>query len=193
MNNFYVYAYLREDGTPYYIGKGKERRAWEQHRQNGKGVHTPNDYKRIVLLYENLVESEALKKEIELIAQHGRQDLGTGILKNKTDGGEGSSGTSQETNWKKGSSRRGKSHNEQTKKKISEANKNRSYPNDHTHEVRKKLRETTKKSWENRSRVLTEEQKKKISDGMKKKWRQRKEPAGVTPGYCDPQEGEVSS
>ena len=64
-NNFYVYAYLRQNGTPYYIGKGKERRAWEQHRSNGKGVHTPKDYKRIVLLHEDLTESAAFDLEIE--------------------------------------------------------------------------------------------------------------------------------
>ena len=178
MNNFYVYAYLREDGTPYYIGKGKERRAWDQHRKNGKGVHTPDDYKRIILLHENLVESDAFLLETKLIAQYGRQDLGTGILKNQTDGGEGSSNTSSEVNWKKGSSRRGKSLSENARKKIRESNKNRDYPNNHTLEVRQRLSETTKKSWEKRSRTITAEQKKKISDGLKEKWRLRKNPPG---------------
>jgi len=178
MKEYYVYAYLREDGTPYYIGKGKERRAWEQHRSNGKGVHTPSDYKRIVLLYEDLDEPTAFNLETELISKYGRQDLGTGILKNMTNGGEGSAGTSPETNWKKGSSKRGKTTSSKTRQKISNANKNRDYPNNHTKEVRQKLSETTRKSWETRPRTMSEEQKKKISDAAKERWRLRKNPPG---------------
>ena len=177
----YIYAYLREDGTPYYIGKGKGRRAWAQHQVNGRRVKTPTDLARIVILHENLDEQTALALEIELIAKYGRKDLGTGILRNLTSGGEGSTNTSPEVNWKKGSSRRGKSFGAESRKKISEANKKRSYPNNHTDEVRKKLSETTKKSWEKRSRLLTEEQKQRIRDGMKKKWQERKQSRETNP------------
>jgi hypothetical protein len=87
MNIYYVYAYLRKsDDTPYYIGKGKGNRAWDK----GHSCTVPNDTSKIVLLKENISEQEALDLEIELIAQYGRKDLGTGILRNLTDGGEGS-------------------------------------------------------------------------------------------------------
>jgi hypothetical protein len=88
MNNFYTYAYLREDGTPYYIGKGKKDRI---HNPLHNSIHLPPKERRI-FLKQNLTEEEAFKHEIYMIDVFGRKDLGTGILRNMTNGGQGVSG-----------------------------------------------------------------------------------------------------
>ena len=85
--NYYTYAYLREDRTPYYIGKGTGNRIYSKHRR----LKPPKDKSRIIFLKQNLTEEEAFKHEIYMIAVFGRKDLGTGILRNLTDGGEGTS------------------------------------------------------------------------------------------------------
>lgn len=83
LNYFYVYAYLREDGTPYYIGKG------QGYRIHDKYGHILPRRERRVKIKENLFEDEALKLEQELILKYGRKkyDKG-GILINESIGGE---------------------------------------------------------------------------------------------------------
>lgn len=121
---FYVYAYIRgkdstaaKAGTPYYIGKGKGNRAYSKSR---KGSKPPNDRTRIIILESNLTEIGALALERRLIEWWGRKDLGLGILINKTNGGDGTTG---EHPWSKGV-KKSESH----KRKISNTLKGKPSP-----------------------------------------------------------------
>ena len=107
-NIYYVYMYLRKiHNTPYYVGKGKNNRAFEKHGR----IVVPKDSTKIHIIKENLSNEEANELEKALIAQYGRKDNNTGILRNLTDGGEGTSGIIP---WNKG-----KNHSEESKMKMS--------------------------------------------------------------------------
>lgn len=90
MKTFYTYLWLREDGTPYYVGKGTLRRALRKGHPKGK-----------VIVQEFPTEQDAFAAEKFLISYYGRKDLSEGCLINLTNGGEGQSGRSP---WNKGKS-----------------------------------------------------------------------------------------
>jgi hypothetical protein len=85
---YYTYAYLREDRTPYYIGKGSGNRAYQNHkRTNGQNL-LPKNKDQILILKKFQLENDAYKHEQYLIALYGRKCDG-GILVNMVHGGKG--------------------------------------------------------------------------------------------------------
>jgi hypothetical protein len=143
---FYTYAYLRKDKTPYYIGKGSGRRLCKKHN----GFNPPEKY-RIVLLKQNLTEEEAFKHEKYMIFVFGRKDLGTGILHNKTDGGEGICGYkfTDESRQKMKNQKVNKKWSNYRKKKWSNILKGRKKDETHKNNIKKSVLEAkTKKHQE---------------------------------------------
>ena len=149
--HFYIYVYLRQNGTPYYIGKGSGNRVRAKRRS---GVNPPRNPEQIKILKSGLSEKEAFEWECDLIQLLGRLDLGTGCLRNKTNGGEGTSGVvkSKETRLKLSLATRGQNNphfgkfgsdhpssgrvvTKKTRQKISVAGKGRVVPQ----EVRLKI------------------------------------------------------
>lgn len=78
---FYVYLWLREDRTPYYVGKGKGYRAYQKHII---GCPPPKD--RIIIVKEFEDEDESYLFEEWLIQVYRRKCEG-GILLNTSIGG----------------------------------------------------------------------------------------------------------
>jgi len=148
--NYYTYAYLREDRTPYYIGKGSGRRINEYHT---KFVIVPPKERRIYLK-QNLTEKEAFRHEIYMISVFGRKDLGNGILINRTDGGDNPP-KNNVAGWNKGKKM---NFTKERGEKISKSLKGKTKSDEH----RKKLSESKKgtTSWnKGKSKFLTEEEK----------------------------------
>ena len=141
MSEFYVYVHLRlSDGKPFYVGKGRGKRAWSvksrnPHWHNIVGKHGLE----VHIAASGLTEKEALAVEISTIKLFGLENLA-----NMTAGGEGSSGLSPSP---------------ETRRKISAANSN---PSPETIE-RKRIAATGRKLSEE-SRAKLSAAKRNISD-----------------------------
>jgi len=153
---YYVYSYLREDYSPYYIGKGSGKRAYNK---GPKEVKPPRDKSRVRILKADLTEDEAFLLEKLYILMFGRIDSGTGILRNRSDGGDGASGAirSDETREKLRQANLGKQRPQWVYDKIAASN------------TGKKASEETKAKMSavRRGRTCTEEHKRKVSEAKK--------------------------
>lgn len=150
---FYTYIWRDVNGTPFYVGKGKGRRAWDtirrsrpflaEFKKGGCTVHIADFF---------INESQAHSHEVELIERYGRRDLSTGNLVNLTDGGEGAVGLCEEA-----------------KKKISDANKGNKYAVGAIRSQETRARISASKNGQ-RSRlgaVLSKESRERISASLK--------------------------
>ena len=135
---YYIYSYLREDLSPYYIGKGKDQRAYSKGRNE---VRPPKAKSQVRILKDNLTEQEAFELEKLYILMFGRKDNETGILRNKTDGGDGASGAVRSA---------------ETRKKMSEAQKGRIVPREVAERHSRILRAKNIRHSEEHNRYLSE-------------------------------------
>jgi len=113
MNNYILYYYLREDfSSPFYIGYGRPRRINSRHsRRNGAEILPPRHRRWVVK--SGLTKEEAIELEIRHIALWRRECDG-GVLLNQNLGGEGKLGGQKTKGFG------GRTHTEESKKKISE-------------------------------------------------------------------------
>jgi hypothetical protein len=180
---YYTYAYLREDGTPYYIGRGKKGRAFATHKMG----RPPKD--RILFLKRDLTFTESINHERYMIFVLGRKDLGTGILRNLTDGGEGVTNLAPTTRQKISEKRKGQvnrtgPHTPEARAKMSASHTGKKLTKEHRENIgkavegriagestRAKLREKrAKQTPPTLGQTRTPEQRARMSEAAKLRW-----------------------
>ncbi len=161
-----VYQHIRKDTNEvFYVGIGKkEKRAYSKDDRNKHWKNIVNKVGYYVeIIYNDLEWSLACNMEKYLIEAYGRLDLGTGLLCNKTDGGDGALGliqseesrkkiieskkgkkASEDHKRKLSEVRKGKKRSEETRKKMSDAQKGKKLGINHSDETRKKMSENSK-------------------------------------------------
>lgn len=175
--SFYIYHYCDpESGTPFWVGKGKGRRAF-CHLNNCKRLcdssYNTFFYRKlrkmllsdinpdIKIVRDQLEEKEALDLEMSDIKRIGRRDQGKGPLTNLTDGGEGASGFthSEEAKQRMSKAHLGKILSKETRQRMSEVHMGKK----HTEETKQKIGKIHK------GKVISEKTKQRMSKVQKGK------------------------
>jgi hypothetical protein len=155
---WYVYMYLRENRTPYYVGKGISRRCYKKHFRGGGNFTPPKDRIIILKYFDNQEDSYIF--EDWLIKLYGRKSEG-GILINMREGGgkNGNILTEEEKELKKI-----KQREYQREYYKNNPEKQKSY-----REKRKEERKKTEKEWYKNNREKYLENRRKKYDKEKKR------------------------
>ena len=188
---FCVYAHLKADSNEvFYIGKGMPRRVNSKDDRNKYWHNTAKKHGfKSVILYDNLVEEDALDLEVDLIALH--RVMGCNLV-NMTDGGEGTSGRrfvmSEEHKRKIGLANKGrpcsaaqkeiasKTHKgkiESTETRLKKSLNHKGHPISEAAKQKMRAAMTGRPS-PKRGIPLSNEQKQKISESVKRNWAQKK-------------------
>lgn len=174
---YYTYAYLREDKTPYYIGRGKHHSRFKYHRMSQKHTCGIPPKERRLVLKDNLSIEEAIKHEEYMIDLYGLVIDGSGILRNYVRDSRGGScegrKLSEETKQKMSLTmkKRWKSgfySSDEYRSKISESNRKNPRVKRHSEETKEKQRKA------NTGRSQSEETKQKRSESIKRWWTEKK-------------------
>jgi hypothetical protein len=178
----YVYKHIRKDnGEIFYIGIGLSsdnnyKRAYDYKNRNSFWYKIIKKTDFIVeIICDNLSWEDACKKEIELIKFYGRRSNKTGTLCNLTEGGDGFK----------------KNHLNESKIKICNFFKNKTYEELHgknSEKEKNKRRDGVKKYWDS----LSDEVRKKISESRKgKRGKQKNKESLILCPHCG-KEGRAS-
>ena len=138
---FYAYAHVKPDGAIFYIGKGKDRRAWDKDNRNTYWHNVVNKYGyEVKILAHDTDEELSLLCEIEAIDVYKRRGLS---LCNMTKGGEGFSGGkhTEQARIKMSLERKGQKNGMYGKKRPEITGKNHHM---HNPEIAKKVSEKLK-------------------------------------------------
>lgn len=174
-NNYYVYRHIRLDSnTPFYVGKGKENRAYSKQRNKYWHRITSKTGFEVEIFISNLTEEQAFNKEKEFIKLY--RDYGY-KLANLTDGGDGLSG------W---------SPSNETREKISRGNSNKPKSESHR-KAMSDARKGMKLSEQHRHNIAEGNKGKKMSRVSTEKAQQTMKQLRLQPGYIHSMEGKKHS